>query len=104
MNSSLSRILLAAALLLSAPFSSGSAQTYPCRTLTIVVPFPPGATTDAVARILADGVAEAIGSTVVIDNKPGAEGQIAAVDVMRAPPDCCRVLLGTSGNLSVLPF
>src|SRR5262245_13746823 len=75
-----------------------------CRTVTFVVPQPAGSTTDAISRLLSDKVGEALGRPVVVENKPGADGQIAAVDVMHAAPDGCRVLLGTSGTLSVVPF
>jgi tripartite-type tricarboxylate transporter receptor subunit TctC len=75
-----------------------------CRAVTFVVPQPAGSTTDAIARLLSDKVGEALGRPVVVENKPGADGQVAAVDVMRAPPDGCRIFLGTSGTLSVIPF
>jgi len=84
--------------------SSLAAPLDACRTVTWVIPQPAGSTTDAVSRLLSDKVGEALGRAVVVENKPGADGQVAAVDVMRAPPDGCRLLLGTSGTLSVIPF
>lgn len=75
-----------------------------CGALTVVAPFPAGSNTDAVARLIGERVAEIVGRPVVVDNKPGAEGQIAAADVRRAPPDGCRLLFATAGNLSIVPF
>ncbi|RYH66979.1 MAG: tripartite tricarboxylate transporter substrate binding protein [Alcaligenaceae bacterium] len=76
---------------------------YPDKPIALVVPFPAGATTDTIARILADGMSQELGTSVIVENKPGAEGQIAAQDVARAQPDGYRITLATSGNLSVLP-
>ncbi len=91
---------LAAALLLAA---SHAAAQFPAKAVTIVVPFPPGATTDTIARVIAQQAATTLGRPVVIDNKPGAEGMLAAQDVAKAAPDGYRIMLGTSGNLSVVP-
>ncbi len=79
-----------------------SAQ-FPARPVTIVVPFPAGATADTIARIIAQHASGSLGRPVLIDNKPGAEGQLAAQDVAKAAPDGYRIMLGTAGNLSVLP-
>jgi len=76
---------------------------FPAKPITIVVPFPAGATTDTVARIIAQQAAVSLGKPVLIDNRPGAEGQLAAQDVVKAAPDGYRIMLGTSGNLAVLP-
>lgn len=92
--------LLTAALLLAA---SHAAAQFPAKPVTIVVPFPPGATTDSIARIIAQQAATTLGKPVLVDNRPGAEGQLAAQDVVKAAPDGYRIMLGTSGNLSVLP-
>lgn len=92
--------LLAAALCaLSLP-----ATAQPCASLTIVAPFPAGSNTDAIARLVGERAGEALRRPVIIDNKPGAEGQIAAVEVRRAAPDGCRILFATAGNISILPF
>ncbi len=76
---------------------------YPARPISMVVPFPPGGTSDSLARILADSVSKSLGVPVVVENKPGAEGQLAAQDVSKATPDGYRIGLVTSGNLSALP-
>ena len=92
--------LIAVGLLFAATHASAQ---FPAKPVTIVVPFPPGATTDAIARIIAQQASTTLGKPIVIDNKPGAEGMLAAQDVAKAAPDGYRILLGTSGNLSIVP-
>ncbi len=72
------------------------AQNFPAKPITMVVPFPPGGPTDLVARVLAQKMAEQMGQSIVIDNKPGANGNIAAVAVSKAPADGYTVLYNTS--------
>jgi tripartite-type tricarboxylate transporter receptor subunit TctC len=67
--------------------SDASAQAYPSRQVTLVVPFPAGSATDGVARRLADSIKEQTGATVIVENKPGADGNLAALAVLRAEPD-----------------
>ena len=70
------------------------AQNYPTRPVTMVVPFPPGGLTDAVGRVLAEGMQETLGQTVVIENVGGANGSIGSARVARAAPDGYTLLLG----------
>ena len=77
-------LLAALALLLS--FGAG-AQTYPSRPVTLIVPFPPGGTTDIVGRIVAEGMAKALGQPIVVDNRGGAGGAIGAKAIADAAPD-----------------
>ena len=72
------------------------AQAYPNKPITLLVPFPPGGPTDLVARVLAKKMSEQMGQSIVIDNKPGANGNIAAVAAAKAPPDGYTVLYNTS--------
>lgn len=72
------------------------AQAYPAKPITMLVPFPPGGPTDLVARVLAKKMSEQMGQSVVIDNKPGANGNIAAVAAAKAPADGYTVLYNTS--------
>jgi tripartite-type tricarboxylate transporter receptor subunit TctC len=75
---------------------SAWAQAYPSKPITLLVPFPPGGPTDLVARVLAKKMSEQMGQSIVIDNKPGANGNIAAVAAAKAPADGYTVLYNTS--------
>ncbi|NYT61699.1 tripartite tricarboxylate transporter substrate binding protein [Alcaligenaceae bacterium] len=76
---------------------------YPTKPITMVVSFPPGGTSDSLARLIAKNLSDGIGQPVIVENKPGAEGQIAATDIMKSSPDGYRIGFVTSGNLSALP-
>jgi tripartite-type tricarboxylate transporter receptor subunit TctC len=73
------------------------AQNWPARTITLVVPFTSGTTSDVVARALDNHVAKAIGGTIVVDNRGGAGGNIGAAMVAKAKPDGYALLLATTG-------
>ena len=79
--------LLAAPALARAPLASAQASDWPKGPIRVVVPFPPGGTTDPVARLLAAKVSENTGWATVIDNKPGAAGAMGAAIAAKAPPD-----------------
>ena len=79
------------------------AQTYPDKPITIVVPFGAGSGTDAVARVIAQPLSIALKQTVVIENKPGANGAIAAAYVARAPADGYTLLMSTNSPHSAAP-
>ena len=86
------------ALLAAAGLLAGAVQAadWPARPITLVVPFPPGGPTDMVARVLAQSVGEQLGQSVVVDNKPGANGNIGNAFVAKAAPDGYTVLYNTS--------
>jgi len=84
---------LAASFLAVAATGSASAETYPSRPITLVVPYPPGGATDAIARIIQDSMSQSLGQQVVIENIGGAGGMIAAGRAARAAPDGYTVLL-----------
>ena len=86
---------LAAALLAAgiAATGSASAETYPSRPITLVVPYPPGGATDPIARIIQDSMSQSLGQQIVIENIGGAGGMIAAGRAARAAPDGYTVLL-----------
>ncbi|WOP16878.1 tripartite tricarboxylate transporter substrate binding protein [Ottowia sp. SB7-C50] len=96
------RALLVGSLALLA--SAAHAQTWPTgRTITWVVPYPPGGSTDVLGRNLAQRVAQALGTNVIVDNKAGAAGTIGAAYVAKAAPDG-YTLLGTSiGPQAIAP-
>src|SRR6202171_1373751 len=74
-------------LLLAAFFPAWSAEPYPSQRITLIVPFPPGSATDGVTRHLAESIRGSTNITVVVENKPGADGNLAALAVLKAEPD-----------------
>jgi tripartite-type tricarboxylate transporter receptor subunit TctC len=78
-------------------------QSYPARTIKLVVPFGPGGPTDVAARIVAQVVQSGLGPSVVIENRPGAGGAIGTKSVANAEPDGATLLIGTSATLGVVP-
>lgn len=80
------------------PAMPARAQAWPERPVTLVIPFAPGAFTDAVGRFAAAGMTQALGQTVVAENRPGAGGAIAARAVARAPADGYTLMVGTQGT------
>ncbi len=71
-----------------------SAQSWPTKTITIVVPFPPGGTTDVLARAVANKLTTALGQPVIVDNKPGAGATLGAAQVAKATADGHTLLMG----------
>lgn len=76
---------------------------WPARALKLIVPFPPGGAADIIGRYYADQLTQALGQTVVVDNRPGAGTAIAAEAAARAPADGHTLSLATSGQLTILP-
>jgi tripartite-type tricarboxylate transporter receptor subunit TctC len=93
------------ALALTAATLAGSAlaQAWPSKPIRIVVPFPPGGGTDIIARETSQRVAKATGWTFVIDNKPGAGGNLGVDAVAKSPTDGYTLVLGQSSNLAINP-
>jgi tripartite-type tricarboxylate transporter receptor subunit TctC len=84
-------------------FPAGAAETYPVRPMRMVVPLFVGAGTDIIARQMAAALAQGLGQTVVVDNKPGASTTLGAGFVAKATPDGYTMLAATTSTLSVVP-
>jgi len=78
-------------------------QAWPDRPVTLVVPFPPGGSSDAIARTLSTGLTERLGKPFVVENRPGATGTIGAAQVKRAPADGYTLLVTSLGPLVITP-
>ena len=92
-----------AAVVLSLAAGLAMAQSYPSKAIRVVVPFPPGGGTDIIAREITQKVAANTGWSIVIDNKPGAGGNLGIDSVAKAAPDGYTIGLGQSSNLAVNP-
>ncbi len=79
------------------------AQSYPNKPVRIIVPYPPGGTSDILARAIGQKLTDALGQTVVVENKPGANGNLGADFVSKSAPDGYTVLLADIGALAISP-
>ncbi|HET7888165.1 MAG TPA: tripartite tricarboxylate transporter substrate binding protein [Bradyrhizobium sp.] len=79
------------------------AQTYPSRTITMVVPFPPGGSTSLVGRVIADKMSQLLGQSIVVDNRGGAGGTVGAKTVAKSEPDGYTLMVGYTGTLAIAP-
>jgi len=89
--------------LLSLWGGSAPAAEFPTRPLTLIVPFVPGGSSDITARAIQPALNRELGQTVVIDNKPGANGSIGAAELTRAQPDGYTMLIGSIGTFAINP-
>ena len=92
-----------AASLVALTTSTSKAQSYPTKTIKIVVPYPAGGPTDLVGRTLADALTKALKRTVIVENKVGAGGTIGSDSVVKSAPDGYTLLLGLMGPMSIAP-
>ncbi len=88
------RLIAAVALAVLAGFAGAQAQTFPSRPVTLIVPFPPGGSTDTIARIMAEKMRTTLGQTVIIENVGGAGGSIAVARLARSAPDGYTIDIG----------
>ncbi|HEY3047953.1 MAG TPA: tripartite tricarboxylate transporter substrate binding protein [Polaromonas sp.] len=98
--------LLRRLFLLTAALLAGAcvcAQTYPSRPIKLVVPFPPGGSTDILARLLSQSLGDKLKQPIVVDNKPGASTILGAESVAKASPDGYTLLLSAAGTYTVNP-
>lgn len=93
-------IILAALAALCAP---AWAQTYPAKSIRLVLPYPPGGGSDTIARPLAQALAESLGQQVVVDNRGGASGNIGMEYAAKAPADGYTIVMGLTAQLAVNP-
>ena len=92
---------LACALLASATAWAEAPSAYPCKLIKLVSPYPPGGTTDILARLIQPGMAQELGVTVVVENRAGASSNIGTQFVASAQPDGCTLLLGNNTGVAI---
>jgi tripartite-type tricarboxylate transporter receptor subunit TctC len=97
------RLRIALGIMLAVVQASAAAQAWPAKSVRIIVPFSPGGIADNSARTVADKLGARLGQPVVVDNRPGAAGNIGAEFVAKSPPDGYTLLLGYDGTMVVNP-
>src|SRR5438105_12813467 len=95
--------LLALAALFAGATAAQAQAPYPSRPIKLLVPIPPGGAPDTSARLVAQYLQETRGWSVVIENRTGANGNIAAAEVAKAPPDGYTLLLGADSGITINP-
>src|SRR3569833_2020573 len=98
------RLVLAVLLFAGLGAAPSSADTYPTKPIRIVVPTSPGGITDTLARALAQGLTEAFGQTVIVENKPSGAGHIGMDFVAKSPPDGYTLLVNSDAAFVVFLF
>ncbi len=101
LRSAAAAAMVAAMAVFATGFAAG--QAYPAKPIRIVVPYPPGGTSDILARALGPGLTAALGQPILVENKPGATGNVGADFVAKSPPDGYTVLLADIGSLAISP-
>ncbi|MDX3904617.1 MAG: tripartite tricarboxylate transporter substrate binding protein [Pigmentiphaga sp.] len=99
-----SKLALSSMLALASFAMPAWGDSYPNRTITIVTPFPPGSTSDIIPRLLAPHLSQALGTTVVVENRPGANGSLGAAKVASSAADGYTLLMATTGVLAINPW
>jgi tripartite-type tricarboxylate transporter receptor subunit TctC len=84
-------------------FDTASAQAYPSKPLRLVVPWPAGGITDSASRMLAQALAPRLGQPIVVENRPGANGQIGADNVAKSAPDGYSLFVASAEPLAINP-
>lgn len=103
MRSMLRRFTPALALVFAAVMPMAAQAEYPDKAMTLVVPWPPGGATDSLARIIAQKLSERVGQTIIVDNRPGAGGNIGTTSFMREEADGYSLLMATSSTNAANP-
>jgi tripartite-type tricarboxylate transporter receptor subunit TctC len=99
----LARAAFLIALSIAAPAAAAPEDDYPNKPIRLVVPFPPGGGADVLGRIVADGLSERLGKSVIVDNRGGANGNIGMAAVAKSPADGYTLILATVGTWVVNP-
>src|SRR5665213_493708 len=84
-----------------AALDEAAAQSYPSRPIRLIVPFPPGGGADVSARLLGDKLSKSLGQQVIIENRPGADGNIGTDAIAKAAPDGYTIGIAASGPVTV---
>ncbi|MBX9824681.1 MAG: tripartite tricarboxylate transporter substrate binding protein [Xanthobacteraceae bacterium] len=87
-----------------APSTPVQAQDYPAKTVTLVVPYPPGGGVDVLARVVAERLSTLIGQQVIVDNRVGGSGLVGTRATIRSAPDGYTLFFGHTGSISINPF
>jgi tripartite-type tricarboxylate transporter receptor subunit TctC len=102
------RRLVSTLALVLASFAVGlpaaEAQGYPSKPIRLICPFPPGGAVDIASRAIADGLSKVTGQTVLVENKPGAGGNLGGEQAAKSPPDGYTLFMTTSGIQAINPF
>jgi tripartite-type tricarboxylate transporter receptor subunit TctC len=98
-----SSILASASSLGLVPLGDALAQSYPTKPVKLIIPFPPGGTTDIVGRLIAQALTGAMGQSFVVENRGGGGGTIGAAEIARATPDGYTIGMGTVSTLGTAP-
>ena len=93
----------AAAAVVTVVCTQAPAQDYPTRSITLIVPYPPGGGVDAMARVVAAKLSAAVGQQVVVDNRAGGSGLVGARALVKSPPDGYTLFLGHTGSIAINP-
>jgi len=96
-------IWLCAVAIMSGAVVDARAQTFPTRTITLVIPFAPGGSNSIVGRVIADKMSQLLGENIVVDNRPGAGGTVGTRAVAKSYPDGYTILLSFTGTLAIAP-
>jgi tripartite-type tricarboxylate transporter receptor subunit TctC len=97
------KLLCALSVALVALVGTAAAQNYPARSIKVIVPYPPGDAADILARLIGPKASERLGQQMVVENRPGASGQIGMEVLKHAPADGYTIGVGQGGNLVVAP-
>ena len=97
------QVVLGLFLSITSSFVFAQSGNYPNRPIKIIIPFPPGNTTDIMTRMIQPKLQEALGQTVVVENKAGASGTIGMDFVAKSKPDGYTIAASQGGNMVVLP-